>query len=64
MMWRPGAFKCYLHEPPYEVEIKPEFERAPELDVLSKTDVMLDYVWDPGRPGQSESKWKVLEIAF
>ena len=62
MNWRPGAFKCYLHEEPVEVSIDAEFERAPELDVLSKTDKMLDYVWDPGRPGQDDGKWIVVEV--
>ena len=62
MHWRPGAFKCYLHDEPVEISIDAEFEPAPDIDVLSKLDKMLDYVWDPGKLGEHDGKWIVVEV--
>ncbi len=60
MEWRPGAFKCYLHDPPSEIPIKHEYAKAPRLDVLSKLDKTLDYVWNPGPLG-GQGYWEVVE---
>lgn len=60
MYWRPGAFKCFFHDPPYEIPIEHEYERAPTLNVLDKLDKTLDYVWNPGELG-GHGYWEVVE---
>lgn len=58
MHWRPGAFKCYYHEPPFEIRIEPRFEPAPDFDALGSLDKMLDYRWDNDR-----RRYVVVEMA-
>lgn len=36
MHWRPGFFKCYQHEPPFEIRIEPRIEPAPDFDALGR----------------------------
>ena len=47
MVRRPGAWKCYRHDPPYVREDGDPYERAPELDVLGRTGELLDWQIDP-----------------
>lgn len=35
MRWRPGFWKCFLHEEPVALRIVPDYERAPAGDVLA-----------------------------
>ncbi len=57
MHWRPGAFKCYQHEPPFEIRIEPRIERAPDFDALGSLGKMLDYVWD-----KDAGRYVVMEL--
>ncbi len=60
MHWRPGAYKCYFHEPPFEIAIEHEYDKAPKLNVLDKLEKTLDYRWNPGRCGD-HGYWEVVE---
>lgn len=35
MKLRPGFWKCFMHDPPITLRVRPEYERAPEGDVLA-----------------------------
>lgn len=63
MLYRPGAWKCYQHDSPVMIPIETQIERAPEIDVLSRTDKMLDYRWNPGLFGEP-GFWEIVECAL
>jgi hypothetical protein len=49
MVPRPGGWKCYRHDgKAVFVEQRPKFEKAPEVDVLSRVNEALDLVYDDG----------------
>lgn len=52
MVSRPGAWCCYRHDETIRVLIEDKFERAPDVDVLSRVQQPLDAVLVNG-------KWKV-----
>jgi len=45
MVWRGAEYACYLHAEPVRQKIALRYERAPEGDVLSLTDRVLDWRW-------------------
>jgi len=57
MMLRPGGWVCYRHpkwtedgpvECPVRLPFEPQFERAPDIDVLSRVNDVLDVVYEEG----------------
>jgi hypothetical protein len=53
MRSRPGAWRCYLHEPPASIAAEVPVASAPDIDVLAHLADRLDCVLVDGR-------WKVL----
>ena len=59
MSWRPGAYKCYRHDPPIVIAVEATLPVAPEFDALAAAAAgkALDYAWNP-----LERRWEVVEL--